>query len=472
MENAIHDVSVSDCRLFYRMNGFMASINLRNDPIPSSFLHYLLPAVSGMVVKSLYVMVDSIMVGRGVGADALAALSLTVPFFALFLALALMIGVGGAALMSTQFGRGNRAEGQNIFNQSILMTLVISGLLVTVGFTWLNELVLMTGASDALFTMTRDYLEIMLMFFMVYAMGWVLSCFVRNDGNPRLAMYSLVASALTNVVLDFLFIFVFPWGVKGAALATGLSQLVLFAGVMTHFIRGKGELRIRLNPVGLSWVGKIFSTGLPTFFIESTVGVSTLIFNWVLIRHGGDLYVTAYSIVINVAVLVLFILMGIGQACQPIISFNHGANEVGRVRETLLLGIKSAIGFGVVALMMASLATEWLIGLFVVDYPALSELASLAMPLYFLAFPAMAVNLMIASFFQAVEKPTLATILSLGRGFGFVLTGLVVMPWLMPEYGIWLVVPFAEMVTLLFSLYLYYRYQARTVPAASVVLNT
>ncbi|WP_419536317.1 MATE family efflux transporter [Endozoicomonas sp.] len=450
----------------------MASIDLRNDPIPSSFLHYLLPAVSGMVVKSLYVMVDSIMVGRGVGADALAALSLTVPFFALFLALALMIGVGGAALMSTQFGRGNRVEGQTIFNQSVLMTLLISGFLVTVGFIWLDELVLMTGASESLFSMTKDYLEIMLMFFMVYALGWVLSCFVRNDGNPRLAMYSLVASALTNVVLDYLFIFVFPWGVKGAALATGLSQLVLLAGVLIHFIGGRGELRIRFNLIGGNWVGRIFNTGLPTFFIESTVGVSTLIFNWVLIRQGGDLYVTAYSIVINVAVLVLFVLMGIGQACQPIISFNHGANAVSRVRDTLLLGIKCAIGVGVAALMVASMATGWLVELFVVDYPELFQLASLAMPLYFLAFPCMAVNLMIASLFQAVEKPMLATALSIGRGFGFVLIGLVVMPRIIPEYGIWLVVPFAEMITLLFSLVLYNRHVAQVNKMSLVVLNT
>ncbi len=332
-------------------------------------------------------------------------------------------------------------------------------------------MVLMTGASEALFTMTRDYLEIMLMFFMIYAVGWVMSCFVRNDGNPRLAMYSFVASALTNVVLDYVFIFVFPWGVKGAALATGLSQLVLFAGVITHCICGKGVLRLKLPSSNVKWVGKIMSTGLPTFFIESSIGVSTLIFNWVLIRHGGDLYVTAYSIVMNVSVLVLFILMGIGQACQPIISFNHGANAVSRVRETLVLGIKTAVGVGIAALMLASLATDWLVGLFVVDYPVLFNLASLAMPLYFMAFPCMAINLMIASFFQAVEKPMLATALSIVRGFGFVVLGLVVMPWLMPEYGIWLVVPFAEMITLVFSLVFYHRHHVQSSGSSTVMLS-
>ena len=445
----------------------MASIDLRNDPIRVSFWHYLLPAVSGMVVKSLYVMVDSIMVGRGVGSDALAAVSLTVPFFAFFLALSLMIGVGGSALMSTRFGRGEYDEGQTIFTQSLVMTLVVSAVLVAVGLNWLDEAVRLTGASESLFTLTRDYLQIMLMFFVPYALGWVLSCFVRNDGNPRLSMYALVASAVTNIILDYLFIFVFPWGVKGAALATGLSQLVLFFGVLTHFIRGKGILRLSLTGIGTQWMTRIFKTGLPTFFIESTVGVSTLIFNWALISHGGELYVTAYSIIINVAVLVLFILMGIGQACQPIISFNYGANANSRIQETLLLGIKTAIGVGIFSLLLTSLMTDWLVGLFVVGNPELFELATLAMPLYFMAFPLMAINLLIASFFQATEKPMLATALSIARGFGFVVLGLFIMPLLMPEHGFWLVVPFAEILTLAFSVGLYSRHRIQYQPRAT-----
>ncbi len=440
----------------------MASINLRTDPIGSSFLHYLLPAVSGMVVKSLYVMVDTIMVGRGVGPDALAALALTIPFFALFLALSLMIGVGGSALMSIRFGRGDYEEGQALFSQSILLTLIVSSLLVAVGLYWLDELVIITGASGVLFDMTRDYLGIMLMFFVVYSLGWVISCFVRNDTNPRLAMFALIASALTNLVLDYVFIFIFNWGVQGAALATGISQLVLFGGVLLHFFSGKGVLRLKMPEFRFDHMPKIISTGLPTFFIESTVGVSTLVFNWVLIRTGGDLYVTAYSIVINVAVLVLFILMGIGQACQPIISFNHGASASERVRQTLMLGIKTAIAVGGLALLLATFASDWLVGLFVAGNPALSELAGFAMPLYFLAFPCMAVNLLIASLFQAIEHPMTATVLSLVRGFGFVVLGLMILPALFPEAGVWLAVPFAEVMTMIGSLYLYLRYRQQT----------
>ncbi|OQX33676.1 MAG: hypothetical protein B0D91_13885 [Oceanospirillales bacterium LUC14_002_19_P2] len=126
----------------------MASINLRTDLIGSSFLHYLLPAVSGMVVKSLYVMVDTIIVGRGVGPDALAALALTIPFFALFLALSLMIGVGGSALMSIRFGRGDYEEGQALFSQSIFLTFIVSSLLVAVGLYWLDDLVLITQVTQ------------------------------------------------------------------------------------------------------------------------------------------------------------------------------------------------------------------------------------------------------------------------------------------------------------------------------------
>ena len=296
-------------------------INLDQDPIRSSFLTYLLPAITGMIIKSVYIMADTIFIGRGVGPDGLGAVAMTFPFYSFFAAIAMMIGIGGGALFSIQLGKGDKKAGQGYFIQSMVFTAVFAGGLSLLSLFWLEDILRYIGAEGNMAVLSYDYLSIMLKFFTVFALAWVLSCFVRNDTNPKLVMYAMSGSAIINILLDYLFIFEFGWGIKGAAYGTGLSQVILLGILMLHFVSGRGQLKLNLQGLGIDRISRILSMGLPTFFIESGTAASALLFNIVLFRFGGDIYVSAYSIVMNVGLLVLFILMGIGQACQPIISF-------------------------------------------------------------------------------------------------------------------------------------------------------
>ncbi|AMO57429.1 multidrug transporter MatE [Endozoicomonas montiporae] len=433
------------------------SIDLKNDPIKQSFFRYLMPAITGMVIKSIFIMVDTIFIGRGVGADGLAAISMAVPFFSFFTAIAMMIGIGGSALMSIEFGKGNYQAGQGLFVQSVLLAILVAGGLALGGQFWLDDILALVGATGQIAIYSGQYLGIMLNFFVLYSLGWVLSCFVRNDTNPALTMYALAGGALMNIVLDYLFIMQFGWGVQGAAYATIIANLISMIILLIHFLTRRGRLRFNLSGMGLGRIRRILTIGLPIFFIESSVAATSMVFNTVLLAKGG-LYISVYSIVLNTAVLTLFILVGIGQACQPIISFNYGAGAVNKVKETLFIGLRFAVATGFAAVAIVWLEAESIASLFVVDNPQLVAMAAVALRYYFLAYPFMGFNLMVANLFQATERSASATVLSLARGFVLVVVGLLVIPVFLSEHGVWLSLLFAEAVTVVFSLLMLRRY--------------
>lgn len=434
------------------------NIDLKNDSIKDSFYRYLMPAITAMIIKSLYVLADTMFVGIGVGAEGIGAISLTVPFFSFSAAIALTIGIGGSSIMSIQLGKGDKKDAQGIFSQSmvVIFTLVVS--LVILGSVFLDDIIRLLGASGKLADYSADYLGVMLPFFIFHGLWWVMSAFIRNDTNPNLVMYATIGSAITNVVLDYVFIFIFNWGVKGAAFATGLAQFFTFAVLLTHFWSGKGMLKLTFRRVKFNHLREIVSTGLPTFFVESTTAVSVMVFNFVLLNNYTPLHVSAYGIMMNVGLVGLFLLVGIGQACQPIISFNYGAGRFGRVNKTLSLGLRYGLMTGFVILFVTILGSEHLAGLFTKNDQALIDLASRAMKIYFLAPPLMAINAIVAMLFQSTEEPKKATIIALSRGFVFVLLGLFVLPIFFPVDGVWATILFAEAMTALYSGHKLYKY--------------
>lgn len=428
------------------------SINLHKDPVRSSFYHYLMPALSGMLIKSLFIMGDAWFIGRGVGSEGLGAISLTMPFFSFFTAVAMMIGIGGAALMSIEFGKNNIKAGQALFTQSLLFTALVSTVLVSAGLYWLEDMMALVGAKGYMAELANDYLGLMLKFFVLYALAWILSCFVRNDTNPKLAMYAMSAGAVANLVLDYLFVIEFGWGMKGAALATGLSQVLIFVVLLSHFFTKRGHLRLSLEGIGFDRVRAILNIGTPTFFIEVTTAMTILLFNYVLLKQFGEGHVVAYGLTANVGVFALFTMVGIAQACQPIISFNHGAQNKTRVREILFLGLRFALVSGLFFVAVAWLAAEAIAEFYIVGRPELIELATTALRFYFLAPPLMGLNMIVANLFQATARPNQATILSLGRGFVFVVIGVLVLPQFFPQNGIWVSILFAETLTAVISI--------------------
>lgn len=247
------------------------AINLKTDPISKSFYQYLWPALTGMVIKSLFIMGDAFFIGMGVGPDGLGAISLIIPPFSIFTAIAMMVGIGGAAKMSIEIGKGNTDSSQLWFSQSMLLTAILSTITVVAALTWLDELIAFMGASGNMAQLAHDYLGVLLPFFVLYSLAWVLSCFVRNDANPKLATYAMSLGAIANLFFDYIFIIEMGMGMKGAAYATAISQVVIAVILLSHFARKKGSLELSLKGIGLDKTKEIISIGGSNLLYRSDV---------------------------------------------------------------------------------------------------------------------------------------------------------------------------------------------------------
>ncbi|WP_032802809.1 MATE family efflux transporter [Vibrio sp. HENC-03] len=439
------------------------AINLKTDPISKSFYQYLWPALTGMVIKSLFIMGDALFIGLGVGPDGLGAIALVIPPFSIFTAIAMMVGIGGAAKMSIEIGKGNTESSQMWFSQSMLITTLLSTITVTLALIWLDELIALMGASGNLAQLAHDYLVVLLPFFTLYSLAWVLSCFVRNDTNPKLATYAMSIGAITNLAFDYLFIIEMNMGMKGAAYGTAIAQAVIALILLTHFVRKKGSLEFSLKGIGLSKTKEILSIGTPTFFIEVTSAMTIVLFNYVLLSQFGESHIIAYGLTTNVGVFALFVMVGIAQACQPIISFNHGAGRPERIDEILKLGMKAAMGSGTVFLLSIWLSAPLIASIYLGNANDLIPIAASALTFYFFGVPLMGLNMVIANLFQAIAKPKQATLISLCRGFVFVALGVLLLPKFFPQDGIWASIVFAETLTAVISLSMLFNYRKRAV---------
>ncbi|KGR37265.1 Na+ driven multidrug efflux pump [Vibrio campbellii] len=444
------------------------AINLKTDPISKSFYQYLWPALTGMVIKSLFIMGDALFIGLGVGPDGLGAIALVIPPFSIFTAIAMMVGIGGAAKMSIEIGKGNTESSQMWLSQSMLITTLLSTITVTLALIWLDELIALMGASGNLAQLAHDYLIVLLPFFVLYSLAWVLSCFVRNDTNPKLATYAMSIGAITNLAFDYLFIIEMNMGMKGAAYGTAIAQAVIALILLTHFVRKKGSLEFSLKGIGLSKTKEILSIGTPTFFIEVTSAMTIVLFNYVLLSQFGESHIIAYGLTTNVGVFALFVMVGIAQACQPIISFNHGAGRPERIDEILKLGMKAAMGSGTVFLLGIWLSAPLIASIYLGDANDLIPIAASALTFYFFGVPLMGLNMVIANLFQAIAKPKQATLISLCRGFVFVALGVLLLPKFFPQDGIWASIVFAEALTAVISLSMLLNYKHKALlPAYS-----
>ncbi|WP_404973749.1 MATE family efflux transporter [Vibrio campbellii] len=444
------------------------AINLNTDPISKPFYQYLWPALTGMLIKSLFIMGDTLIVGMGIGSEGVGAMALIVAPFSIFTAIAMMVGIGGAAKMSIEIGKGKSSASQIWFSQSILLTTLPSSITVGVGIVWLDEIISSIGATGSIAKHAHDYMSAMLPFFVVYSLAWVLSCFVRNDTNPKLATYAMSFGAIANLACDYFFIIKMDMGMAGAAYGTAVAQTLIALILITHLAREKGTLRLNLKGIGLSKAKEILSIGTPTFFLELTSAMTIILFNYVLLNQFGEGYIIAYGLTTNVGIFALFVMVGIAQACQPILSFNHGAGRPERIDEILKLGVKAAMGSGTVFLLGIWLSAPLIASIYLGNANDLIPIAASALTFYFFGVPLMGLNMVIANLFQAIAKPKQATLISLCRGFVFVALGVLLLPKFFPQDGIWASIVFAETLTAAISLSMLLNYKRKALlPAYS-----
>ncbi|WP_420590733.1 MATE family efflux transporter [Bacterioplanoides sp.] len=433
--------------------------DMKTAPINRLFIRFLIPALIAVVIKSVTIVVDTIFIGQGVGPLGLASAGLLMPFFAFFSSFAVMVGLGGSALASIKFGQNDVKGAQALFSQSLFLAIIVVAPLCLLGWMYTEDIVILLGAEGKLAEIAGDYLVHLFPFYFFHTLVLVLIFFVVNDNNPRLPMIAIFAASVVNILLDYIFIFVLDMGIRGAAFASMFAQLTALAVLAIHFVTIQGKLKLNVQFYNVKDLLHILFSGSPVFLLELGASVAMMVFNYVLLNQYSDNHLAAYGVSMNIAMVLLFLFGAIGQACQPIISFSHGAGNQQRSWQTLKLGFYTSAFIGLFAILFLQLTHQWIIPLYTDGNSEVDILASQAILWYFWAAPLLGINLMAASYYQAIEQPVTSTLIGLSRSLVFYLAALFVLPLWWPEQGIWMLTLFAETLTILLVAIIFRRLQ-------------
>lgn len=416
------------------------------DNIVGLFFRYTLPSVASMMGISLYILADTFFIANGVGSHGLTALNIILPVYSLIHGVGLLIGIGGATVFSIAKA-ANSPWAKQVFSLCLVLTAAATGIFTFSGVFFSQQLAQLLGASEQVLALSSGYLKVLSLFSGFFLLNNLISAFVRNDSSPGLAMTAMLAGTMLNIILDYLFIMVFGWGMFGAALATGSAPVLGLLILSYHFIRKRNTFSLSKFRPKLSMLTQIAQGGSSSFIIELSSGVVIMAFNFALLRAAGDIGVAAYGIIANIALVCTAIFTGLGQGMQPIISTNYGAGYFSRCKNTLLIGIITALGAGTLFFVIGLRYTYEITGLFNLSgNPQLTAITVNGIRIYFVGFILSGVNIIVSSYFQATLNSASSMSVSLCRGLFAIIVGLTLLPMFLGIDGVWATVPFAEII--------------------------
>ena len=446
------------------MTGPVAVNRLETEPVWRLLLDYSLPAIVSMTVVSLYNIFSSIFIGHGVGALAISGLAVTFPFMNLVLAVCLLVAIGGATVCSIELGAKRLGRAAQVLGHNVVLSLALAVVFATLSLIFLDPILILFGASPETLPYARDYMEIILWGAPVGNLMIAFSHLMRATGFPTKSMLVQLASVGSNIALTPLFIFVFGWGIKGAGLATVLSQLIGLAMLLPHFFDKSQPVHFQRGIFRLDYsvVKALVSVGLSPFLINLCACLIVMVINMGVKTYGGDLAIGAYGIINRLLMLFVMVIFGIAQGMQPIVGYNYGAQRLDRVRTTLYYGIFAATAVALTGSLASQLFPAFLAGLFT-DHPELIALAVNGLRICTAAFFLVGSQIVITIFFQSMGRASIAIFLSLSRQLLFLLPGLIFLPRFFGIDGIWISLPIAD-VTAAFVTISILRYSLRHPP--------
>nr|WP_299343470.1 MATE family efflux transporter [Allomuricauda sp.] len=446
----------------------VSSEQLGTEPIGRLLVKQAVPASIGILVMSLNVLVDSIFVGNWIGSIAIAAINVVLPVSFFIAALGMAIGIGGSSIISRALGSGNKEKALRTFGNQITLTLSVTVSMVVLGLYFVDDLIPLFGGKGSIFPLAKIYYTIVLYGVPFLALCMMGNTVIRAEGKPKFAMVAMIIPSVGNLFLDYLFIYVFDWGMHGAAWATTAGYLLCFAYIVYFFLSKNSELKIGISDFVLknSILREIGSLGFVTLARQAVTSIIYLLLNNILFNLGGEALVAVYAIIGRMLMFALFPVFGVTQGFLPIAGFNYGAVQYDRVKESIYTAIKYAALVASLVFMGLMVFPDFFTDLFLSDRPDLppEELATnafvmdhapTAMRLVFAATPIIALQLIGAAYFQAVGKAVPALLLTLTRQGFFFIPLILVLPHFLGELGVWLSFPIADVLaTIVTGLYL------------------
>ncbi len=369
-------------------------MDLQKDNLKKLYLRFLIPSLGSAMVMSIYTLTDAIVIGKGVGANALAALSITTPLLCVLMAMGILFGVGGSVQMNVYRGTGEYEKANRFFTLSFASFLVIAMLLwIIYGFK-METLLRIMGANETLYPYALQYMKYINLFLPVAVFSNYIAIFVRADQDPNRAMAGVLLGGAVNIVLDIVFVFPMQMGIGGAALASAIGMVIQVLVGITHFFSKKNKLKLIRPKHVASSVAQIVGNGIPSFFNEFANGFIVLLFNIQILKYCGESALSVYSVIPNCVILFNSLFTGVGQSIQPIIATNYGGGKWDRIRQVRRMSFMTIIVMGALFFMSGILFPNGICSVFMNPDEKMKRIAQTWLRTYFIAFLPMGINLL------------------------------------------------------------------------------
>ena len=429
--------------------------------LTKQFFKYVSQNIFGLLGTSCYILADTYFIAQAAGTDGVTLLNLCLPIYNLIFAFGSMIGLGAATRYAILRAQGD-ARAQRYFSNAIFSVCILAVPFMLVGIFRPDGLLRLMGGDADIVALGMNYARIFLMFTPFFMCNYVVASFVRNDGDPSLAMVATLSGSLFNVVFDYIFIFPMGLGLPGAALATAISPILSIAVCSAHFIKKSNTITFVRKAPSVRLLAQSCQLGISGFVGELSSGVTTTVFNFLLLRLAGNVAVAAYGVVANFALVATAIFNGVAQGAQPLVSQCYGKNEMAGARKLLLLGCGTALGLAALLYGVVFGYTDALTALFNSENSALmAAYAHSGMRIYFVGYFFAGCNIVAAGYLGAVNRPAEASITSLCRGMVAIVVCSLVLSALFGMNGVWAAFPVSEAITLALTVFLLKRKAGR-----------
>lgn len=428
--------------------------------------------ILGMMGLSCYILADTFFVSKGLGTNGLTALNLAIPVYSFIHGSGLMLGMGGATRYSIFQGQNASEHSNNIFTGTIYLAVILAILFMLTGCFFTDSLTLLLGADAAVYTMTRTYLKVILLFSPAFLLNDIFVCFVRNDGNPRLSMLAMLMGSLSNIILDYILIFPCHMGILGAVLATGGAPVISMLILSRHWIRNQHGFHFKRTRPNRKLICSALSLGLPSLITEFSAGIVIIVFNFLLLHLAGNEGVAAYGIIANLSLVVTAVYTGIAQGIQPIISREYGYGNHPNTHRILGYGVVTMLILSALIYLPILIFPEVITEIFNSEHNMeLQKISVFGLRIYFTAIPFAGFNIVVSSFFTSIARALPAHVISIIRGFALILPLAFVLSGLFGITGVWLTYPLTEAVVCMIGLLIYHRLSRVNPPRTSTGSN-
>lgn len=422
-----------------------ASENLGTKPIGPLIRQQSIPAAIGILVMSLNMIIDTIFVGNCIGAVAIAVITVVLPIVFLVSAIGMAVGVGGASIISRALGAGDYEKAHLTFANQVLLSIGMSILMAALGLIFTEEILTLFGAKGEVLAPAIKYYTIVM--YCVPFLGMVMTAnpIIRAEGKPTFSMTTMLIPAFMNIIMDYLFIMVFDWGIEGAAIATSISYASSFVFVLWFFLSKNSEMQLKLKCMRLDWfiIKEIASLGGVTLARQSVVSFLAIILNNALFKYGGPSGLAVYGIIGRMLMFALFPVLGITQGFMPITGYNYGAKKFDRAKKTVHKSILYGSVVATITFIVIMVFPEVFVRAFTNDAEVLAQTPQ-ALRMVFAVTPFIAIQLIGAAYFQSIGKALPALLLTLSKQGFFLIPLLIILPNYLGIWGIWISFPIAD----------------------------